>query len=167
MTAKGHILLALALAAPISYNINHTEVFLSALTLGAIFPDIDEPESSIGHKVIILPHIIKRVFGHRGFTHRFIIPYLLFMSSLAFAGATQIAVFGFAFGYLAHTVGDMLTKSGIDNYFWPMRTGKIALLPLSLRFKTGGMVEYILIGCLALLNVVLYYRFIPAKFSGI
>lgn len=163
MTAKGHILLALLLSSPISMNIQHPEVFISALTLGAVFPDIDEPESSVGRKAPMISFVIKKIFGHRGFTHRLFVPYALFVAALFLGGISKIAMFGFALGYFLHTIGDMMTKSGIESYFWPFWQNRaIYLLPASLRFKTGSIIEMLLITLLALADAVIYSKFVWA-----
>lgn len=164
MTAKGHVLLALpfALLASNVMNINHIEtmVFTSTVVAGALFPDIDEPGSYIGRKLWFLAWPIKilaqfiPMFRHRGATHFLIIPLMLMLLSYFIE---NIMLTAFAVGWIAHTVGDMLTVTGIRGYFYPiLPDARIRLLPEPIAFQTGGIIEGLLIFGLIFINGFLY-----------
>ncbi|AII14806.1 predicted membrane-bound metal-dependent hydrolase (DUF457 domain) [Campylobacter iguaniorum] len=119
--------------------------FIAAISIGALFPDIDEPQSKIGQKFTAVSNLIKTLFGHRGVTHFFIVPAILAVLFLIFlpANSTYIALgSGFILGYTLHIVGDAFTKSGIQNAFWPFFKNKaFGMLPKEFRFYTNSTVE--------------------------
>lgn len=157
MTAKGHMLLASNITFstfiifPETFGfINSLPVFIGAVLLGSLFPDVDEKGSSINRKVpLLLP--ISYLFKHRSITH-FFISFLAFLTiALVIDEVYRDFFLGFAFGWLFHTVGDLLTIAGIKGYFFPFFFEKrFHLLPKILRFRTGGLVENILIFLLSL-----------------
>lgn len=157
MTAKGH--LVLGITAPIIFK--GATFFLSpmsviGLILGSLLPDIDEPNSYIGRKFFLLSGPIKamNILEHRGITHYAIIPlitiligYIIKVDFLMWLGV----------GILMHDIGDLLTKGGIDKFFYPFNEDKIGLLPREYRFYTNSYVEYIFILFLIILD--LYFLF--------
>lgn len=116
----------------LSPSIETLSFYLSGVALGSLFPDIDEPQSSIGRYVSklfpFIPIIIKYLFGHRGITHQFI--FFLAPLTLLFITEDLLEPYQFTFllafliGILLHQIGDMLSgskiyKGGIKNYFYP------------------------------------------------
>lgn len=169
MLGKTHITFALALSAfgAVGFSVlTHTplnakdlSVFYGAVTLGALFPDIDEPSSTLGKKTLGISNAIKALFGHRGLTHSiaFIVGIgilLLFLSTfstgmlreiplLNLEAVLEIFIFGFLLGCVLHLIGDMLTLSGVP-LFLPFSAKPLHLTPAFLRFKTGGIFDYAL-----------------------
>ncbi|PPB72709.1 metal-dependent hydrolase [Campylobacter hyointestinalis] len=144
------ISVALAPITTLSYfaNININEqvlgLFIFGISIGAIFPDIDEPNSKIGKKCIGISEIIKTLFGHRGATHYFVVP--IFMTLLLILSNTKNIMvlsisFGFITGYFLHIIGDSMTKSGINKAFWPLSNKSFGLFPKKYRFYTNSSVE--------------------------
>ena len=114
--------------------------FLGILALGAIFCDIDEPNSYFGRKFKGIAYFLNFSLGHRGFTHFLIFPILLLGLSFFFESHL---IYAFILGVLLHQVGDLLTNNGIRGYFFPFFPKRsFVLLPKPLRFQTGGMFEY-------------------------
>ena len=131
--------------------------YLMGISFGAIFPDIDEPQSYIGRRIPILPRIIKSIFGHRGLTHQF----LFFLIPIIFIFAFQkdiknisnelfIFLIGTSLGILFHQIGDMLSgskffKGGIKDYFYPFASsGKyFTPFPKIIRCAVGDRKEQI------------------------
>lgn len=168
MTVKGHILLALPspLLWAIQNNINGIElgVVVILVVLGSTAPDIDEPSSWIGKRARFLSLPLKLLgifipmFRHRGITHIFLIPFILILFS---AFSKNIYLASFSYGWMMHTIGDLLTKGGINGYLYPFFPGtKVGLLPKSLRFYTGSLQEMILINILVSINALLLFRLI-------
>lgn len=169
MTAKGHILLALpfAIAGANVFELKDLEMigFIGAVTVGALFPDIDEPGSFIGRKLWFFAWPIKilgkfiPMLRHRAATHYLVIPVMLiFISTLT----NNLSIGAFALGWFAHTVGDMLTVSGIKGYLYPLLPNtRIRLLPEHVAMKTGGFYEQLVIVGLTVLNVFLYSSILP------
>lgn len=169
MLAKSHLSLGLIggiLVYPISkaFGIEKEEyvgLILPIILLGSIFPDIDEPRSFIGRRFPLISRIVSLSFSHRGFTHFLAFP-LIFLIAGILVNNQSISPHLFAFGYgiLLHQIGDMMTISGIPYYFFPLSTKKAVLLPQALRFKTGSIVEnIILVGILVPLIAILSIQF--------
>jgi len=150
MTVKGHILLALAPVAIIKPDFFNNPLFIFFITLGAVFPDLDEPQSYIGRKLYFISYPLRWIgLKHRTITHSFIFP----------AAAVSVAMFFyniplllFLYGYFIHLVGDMLTVTGIPALY-PVSKKYYNLFPDKLRFRTGSPTEYILISLLFLIIV--------------
>ena len=156
MTFRSHILLGVIAGYSLSYMPNivpysEAEIFsmLGIVALGAVAPDVDEPNSYIGKKLPIFSHFVSGLFGHRGFTHFLLFPILLLLGGIYFFPSYKEYIYAFCFGVFMHQVGDMLTKSGIPSYFFPFSYGslkhKAVLLPYPLRLKTGGKVEMFIV----------------------
>lgn len=101
-------------------SLSGTPAGIFAAVLGALFPDIDTPESALGRR---LPFFSLLGGGHRGWTHS-LLGLILFSVPLLFIFNTGIAVV-FAAGYLSHLLLDMLNPAGV-RIFWP--------IPLNMRF---------------------------------
>ncbi|RDU72360.1 hypothetical protein CQA57_07085 [Helicobacter anseris] len=133
-------------------------IFYLILLFGSVFPDIDEPNSFIGKKFPGISHFLCFSLGHRGFTHFLAFP-ILFFIVLSFFIENMEYVFAFCLGIFLHQVGDMLTNSGIKNYFYPIpflkRIERAVLLPKSLRFSTGMLFEKVVF--LPLMIVILLF----------
>lgn len=165
MTAKGHVLLTTATAYPIvKYSLeNHstiTTISISlAVVLGSLLPDIDEPNSYIGNRAKLIAYSLKAI----GIKHRTITHWLIFPLVVAFAGYALSdsfftpVLYALAFGILMHDVGDMLTKGGINGFFFPFFPNtKIAILPRFLRFQTFSITEQFFVIFLFLFNAYIY-----------
>lgn len=93
-------------------------VFFGCCMLGAVFPDIDLPDSKLGHLIRPLSRLLQKTFGHRGFIHTplnaaiLTIAYYLF-TRVAEPGAFRLVAAGFLCGFFAHLLQDTFTKGGI------------------------------------------------------
>lgn len=161
MTAKGHILLASALTmGGAVYLKNHYPIYLPSslssiiailggIYLGALLPDIEEPESYIGNKFKLFSIVFASFIKHRTLTHYLITPTLII--ALAFYVLTpysfsQLFFYALAIGMVMHDIGDMLTNGGIRGFFFPFFPNtRIALLPSFLRLETFGFIEHLFI----------------------
>jgi inner membrane protein len=177
MTVKGHTLLANnALLFTIyitntsleNYSYINLLIFYSFFILGVVLVDIDEPKSFIGRKLFFISYpfkiinlliifvisfftknkSIKRVFEHRGFTHMFIFPVLIFASSFLTNGYLNLYIKLLAFGVLLHQMGDLITNSGIRNYLFPLPFENVKLF---ITFDTDSFFEKIVNTFLSLL----------------
>ena len=136
---------------------NEIPLYLLGLSIGGLFPDIDEPQSYIGRRVPVLPRIIKYFFGHRGLTHQFLFFILPIFTVFAFQTKIKeidnglfILLIGFCLGILFHQIGDMLSgskyfKGGIRDYFFPLTSsGKyFTPFPKIIRCAVGDRKEQI------------------------
>ena len=89
--------------------------------VGSLLPDIDHPNSKLGHRLKPISMMINKVFGHRGATHTLlsllVVSIGLFMINLSLPLDIQpfgwAGVVGMFVGYLSHLFLDALTPSGI------------------------------------------------------
>lgn len=112
--------------------------------LGALVPDIDNPESLVGRFTLPISVLLNRFFGHRTITHDISIMIPLFVISLLVGNPI---FFGTMFGIITHLFLDGFTKQGLcSSYFYtrfvkrkdPEKFGRIGFLPYSLRMISGG-----------------------------
>lgn len=164
MTSKGHIVMSLAIAfipfvavkqygellkymPYLFHSITFdwwTMAYFCGIIFGAILPDIDEPNSSIGRKTRIISDALKFSLGHRTLTHWFLtrIVVLMFVFILVDTITIRIFLFSMVIGMLVHDIGDHLT-GGIKGYFWPIISATKNIRLAS--FQVGGIVENSLI----------------------
>lgn len=153
MTSTTHTTFALSLGLvpltifPNSILPNEIPLYILGLSIGSIFPDIDEPQSYIGRKVPVLPRVIKYFFGHRGITHQFIFFLIPFFALFAFQTSVKeidiglfVSLVGFCLGVLFHQLGDMLSgskkfKGGIKDYFYPITSSGKYFTPFPKIFR--------------------------------
>ncbi len=173
MTFRSHITLGIIGGFTLTYMPNFVPykesdiiAVLPLIALGSIFPDIDEPNSYIGKRMPGFSHIVSMLFGHRGFTHFLAFPAILCFLGVYFFPNLVFFIYAFCFGILMHQIGDMVTKSGIPKYFFPLAYGpfknlKAVLLPQPFRFRTGGKVEmlFVLPTLLALLGLIIWDKY--------
>jgi len=167
MTAKGHMALASASAlAIVDYHLNTANesvsmadliIFYLSVIFGSLAPDIDESESYIGRRLYAISIVMSSIFKHRTFTHYLFVPVALFVATYFVQDYyVKLFLYGFSLGIFMHDLGDMLTKGGINGFFFPFFPNtKIAILPRQLRFYTNSIAEHILIVFLLLLNVAI------------
>jgi inner membrane protein len=97
-------------------------VFFILVMLGALLPDIDQPNSKLSNKVKPIAKVISKVSKHRGIFHSLFFALLLPGLVYYFVGSSYgIALF---IGYLSHLIIDGFTKEGI-NFLQPF--GKLHL----------------------------------------
>jgi len=165
MTVNGHIQLAAALTYPLveylldvnsfGMNIEQLYICITLILIGSTFPDIDEPNSYIGNKLSFISYLIQAIgIKHRTLTHWLIVPLLLISGAYYISSYYLLA---FALGLFLHTIGDLITNTGIRGYFFPILPNtKIVLLPEILRFDTFSITEIVINFCLFILNAYLY-----------
>lgn len=140
MMAPTHVVAGLTLT---GYFIGASPSILVASTFFALLPDIDTPESFMGHKIPILPTIINLLVGHRTLTHS-----LAFLAAGYFllGSISKVVALAWLFGVGSHILADILTPQGVQ-LFWPY--------PLQIKInaiQTGGMTEAIFLFTLLFLN---------------
>ncbi len=118
-------------------------IFLGLVLLGSILPDIDEANSTINRWSGIVGRIFAFLFRHRGLFHSLLFAVLISWGVQHYFGMYYAV--GLWLGYVAHLLGDALTRGGVQ-VFYPFSRFKIRG-PL----KTGGWMEFILFIILAVL----------------
>ncbi|TCJ98270.1 UNVERIFIED_ORG: LexA-binding, inner membrane-associated putative hydrolase [Anoxybacillus amylolyticus] len=124
--------------------------FLGCL-LGAVFLDIDHPNSFIGRRMKVTSFLVHQTFGHRGWTHSlsFVLGFgvLLYIGTFALSpilqdfSLKQVILFfakGWIIGMVSHLFLDMMTKGGVP-LLHPFSKKRISLSPI----KTGSLGEFL------------------------
>lgn len=88
-------------------------ICLGAAAVGSLIPDIDTPESKLGHLVKPLALILNRTTGHRGLTHSPLFIAILYLLLEAIIPGFHDPALFFAAGMLSHLVLDMSSQKGI------------------------------------------------------
>jgi membrane-bound metal-dependent hydrolase YbcI (DUF457 family) len=110
---------------------------------------------------------------HRGITHWAISIFSIFFIGilLCFYDSNFIkysyAFYGFSLGYFFHLIGDMMTKGGINNFFFPFSSLNVVVLPRKYRFYTGSIQEVFLFLFLLVVIVVEIYFIYRGAFGVI
>ncbi|WP_288841585.1 metal-dependent hydrolase [uncultured Deefgea sp.] len=145
MMARTHIAFAALMMVACSVGIlqRMPQVHEVALAGAAgLLPDLDHPQSTFGRIVPYISIPIAKVFGHRGFTHSFLMVALIIWLLLTYREQQDIPVLPLVIGYFSHIIGDLLTPSGVP-LLWPVRKK----FSLNL-FKADGPMEHVIYrGC--------------------
>ncbi|MFP5522031.1 metal-dependent hydrolase [Peptococcus simiae] len=88
-------------------------VCLGMTAVGSLIPDIDTPESKLGHLVKPLALVLNRTIGHRGLTHSPLFIAILYLLLEAIIPRFHDPALFFAVGMLSHLVLDMLNHKGV------------------------------------------------------
>lgn len=144
-------------------------IAFGANMVGGLAPDLDQPTSSLWHRVragSLIGRIIYPLFGGHRFISHSIIGIIFFgvVLNLFLKAASQVVLvdmeivwWSFMIGFVSHLFMDMLTREGVPWLFpIPIRFG---IPPFRfLRMKTGGMLEKSFVFPLLLVvNGYLYY----------
>jgi inner membrane protein len=153
MTVKSHVLLSfMPLVVAVKQRIlllDDTEIAISAFIgtfIGAVLPDIDEPNSYIGRRLKFISKLLKCFnIKHRTFTHSVLFPFIILLF-----GIFHPVFYFIAFGAFMHIIEDFLTDGGVP-LFYPLSKKKFSLRLL----KTGSILEFIVV-CLISFSVFEY-----------
>jgi len=143
MEYKTHIATSVTIAAGLSkfFSIPFTIGYLTGVTLGSLLPDIDEPNSYIGRRSFGIAYLVKRKFGHRGFTHSLLCWLIVTVYCSIFPSLFTV---GISLGYLFHILGDLFSVQGVP-LFSPIQETR-QKLPTFMTYRTSSITEfYILI----------------------
>ena len=163
---------------PLELIINKV-IFFSMVALGALLPDIDNAQSTIGHKFGWISKEIQHIAGHRTIFHSLL---GLLLGSLLALGMEQLMIFllaqkGFIFpaqfvekshlvlvavlvGCILHIAADGLTEGGVP-LLWPYHK-RFGFPPNPhWRFRTGDWPEYVIVySCMLLVFLCVWQAII-------
>jgi inner membrane protein len=158
MIWRTHIVSSEAVALPLFYLATPSvEVFTqylpivsSAIAFGAILPDIDDPRSRAGRKLLPVAIVVSMLFRHRTATHSLVIWGALFILSLLLwfflssipTTALLIAI-GITGGSCLHILGDAMTTASVPGMFYPLNKKPMWILPRVMRFNVGSGLEQV------------------------
>lgn len=100
--------------------------WMALASLGGLLPDIDHPKSWLGRLIPVLPELLFRTTGHRGWTHSLFALALyagavwsLFMILYGVVALAHLMALGAALGFGSHLLGDFITNRGVP-LLWPL-----------------------------------------------
>lgn len=123
-------------------HINNKLVFIPAVLIASLLPDVDNGFSTLGKSGLFRP--LQWVSKHRGLFHTFTFCILI---SLVFALYVPVLAFGFFLGYSLHLLADSWTVEGIRP-FWPLKGD------LKGRVRVGGTVEQAVFMVFVILDII-------------
>jgi len=129
-------------------HVNNPLIFIGAVLVGTILPDLDSGFSSWGRHLIFRP--LQFFVKHRGIIHSFTTGV---MASVAIAFFWPVASLGFFAGYSVHLICDSFTKEGIQP-FWPLKAKSKGFI------VTGGRIEESIFVFLILVDILLIVLFL-------
>ena len=104
--------------------IQQAEIIL-ACCAGSLYPDLDNPNSILGHILWPVSKIINRISGHRGFFHSLV--NVLISSTLLYFLLSSFGILipfpitcAFFAGFLLHLLQDSFTRMGVP-CLWPLK----------------------------------------------
>ena len=121
---------------PAGLSSQHRVIYFFLVVLGALLPDLDHPNSTIGRVFPATSWITNRLFKHRGIVHSIYIPPILWWIAVRYV--SSFAGLAILIGMISHLACDCLTKEGI-RFFYPLSTWHLKGF-----VKTGGLIEKIL-----------------------
>ncbi|MBS3124953.1 metal-dependent hydrolase [Candidatus Woesearchaeota archaeon] len=125
-------------------------LFICLATLGSLLPDLDHEKSMI-NRLLPVTRWIPWLFRHRGFFHSIFPALIILFAGLIFS--FQMIALPLAIGYLVHLFSDCLTRQGC-NLLHPFSTFRIQGF-----LVTGGLVEFVILGIVLVLDVLILARF--------
>lgn len=161
MRYNTHLACALVIAVPILHVTNHLDVAsITALSLGTLMPDIDEPQSFIGRRTAAgVSHLMNIIFGHRGMTHTICATTLVFFIGILISKWGLLPYYSttaFTLGYFLHILADSFSKSGVP-WLLPFSKKKYKSGFGVMYYTTGSIVEHLIFICMVgLLGVMVY-----------
>lgn len=147
MRYKTHLIVTYATSLPLLVSSDSLGVGnVVALGIGAIFPDIDHPNSFIGRRMPITSGGMRKAFGHRGMVHSLV-------GAIVFTAIIRFLLISFNFplewgfwfliGFLAHLIEDSFSKFGIA-WLQPIYDKNIQFGFKQIYYITGGVSERII-----------------------
>ncbi|WP_208558935.1 metal-dependent hydrolase [Marinilactibacillus kalidii] len=147
MRYKTHLATTLAITLPVMDSAQAlTMSGVALLAVGAVFPDIDEPNSYIGRRLKGVSGGVKGLFGHRGLTHSLVgliaISYLFYIIAQWLSFPVELIQW-FSLGYLAHLIEDSFSKKGIA-WLQPFSKKSFQSGFKIIYYSTGGLAEQVI-----------------------
>jgi len=148
MLLRTHIAISLLGVLSLFSLFENKVVFVIAVLLGGIFPDIDCETSKLGRKGIFRP--LQFFIKHRGLFHSF--SFLLVLVVLGFVFLETFRneiIFGVVIGYGLHLITDSFTKKGV-RLFYPL-SKKV----FKWKIRSGGKKEIAFLAFILAIDIIL------------
>jgi inner membrane protein len=158
MIWRTHVVSSEAVALPLFYLATpsieaftqYLPIVASSVAFGAILPDIDDPRSRVGRKLLPIAILVSMIFRHRTATHSLVIWGTLFILSLSLwfflPNVPTIALLiamGVSGGCCLHTLGDLMTTAPVRGALFPISQKIFWIVPRFMRFNVGSTLEYV------------------------
>jgi len=145
MLLKTHVAFAIFAIILFFEHVVHPWIFVIAVLIATILPDLDSGFSSFGRHFIFRP--LQFFVKHRGIIHSLTTAILI---SVLLAVFWPIVSLGFFVGYSVHVILDSFTREGIQP-FWPLKSSSYGFI------ATGGRIEETLFFSLVILDIFLFF----------
>lgn len=120
-------------------------LFIGAILVATIIPDLDSGFSSWGRHLIFRP--LQFFVKHRGIIHSFTTAVVL---SVIIAIWWPVISFGFFLGYCVHLLVDSFTVDGVQP-FWPFHWRSTGFI------HSGGRIEETLFFTMIFVNIAMFF----------
>lgn len=143
MKYTSHLMVSTAVAMPLMVQTETLSITsILALSIGALFPDIDESKSYIGRRTRGISDIINLVFGHRGITHTLVgwLVFSIFVFGVGFFLNDIRISFYLSLGFFLHVLEDSFSKGSVM-WFYPFSEKKIHF---KFYYVTGSLIETVI-----------------------
>jgi len=121
MTGKTHIIGGIALGTLYSMKTGllpeATAITTGLAVIGALFPDIDQPQSKLGRVIPFISIPIYKIFGHRGILHAPLLYLILGFLGLKFYNEYSFYIIAMLIGVFSHLALDLLNPMGIPLFY--------------------------------------------------
>lgn len=126
-----------------------------ACALGALLPDIDHPQSSVGRLLFFVSRPLNVKFGHRKLVHSFVVwvPPLIIMTIFGFSVMQWLFL-----GAVSHIIADTLNVSGVKALY-PVNEKTVVTFKRSWRIYTGSVQEIVFCIVIAMLIPCMNYSY--------
>ncbi len=126
---RTHLAIGIALVLLILPGVTHKVIFISAVLVASLLPDVDSGFSTFGKRALFRP--VQVFVKHRGIMHSLTFAIVF---SVVFAFYYPVLALPFFLGYAGHIFADSFTTEGVVP-FWPFKKAVVG------GFRTGGRVE--------------------------
>ncbi len=117
---------------------------VAMVTIGALLPDIDTAQSTIGKSLYPLSRWLERRLGHRGAVHSLCALLMLGLIAAPLIGFNRFWWFALLVGYFSHLLLDTLNKEGVP-LFYPSRVRAVMPKARRWRIAVGSKAEIVLL----------------------
>ena len=145
MLLKTHLAFSILMIILFLEHINNKFIFIVAVLIATVIPDLDTGFSSWGRHLIFRP--LQFLTKHRGIFHSFTFAVLV---AVVLAIFWPVASLGFFIGYGIHVICDSFTVEGVRP-FWPFKSKSSGFI------TSGGRVEESLFFGLIFVDIVLFF----------
>ena len=136
----------------------HGQTYVPAIGLvtavaGALLPDADMKTTTAGRKLGPIGTLTSKLFTHRGLTHTFLFPILIYVwMSTIHVPVVPSLMLGLVVGWVSHIIADTFNGKGVP-LLWPIIRHRMHLLDIPLGTIPEGIFSVLWIVACVFLGV--------------